>query len=52
MVCISGVLVMPFIIANLSCAGAATIAIRVKLISTTLVITGISTLLQTTLGLR
>ncbi|KAH7719788.1 Protein Y59E9AL.4 [Aphelenchoides avenae] len=52
MVCISGVLVMPFIIANLSCAGSATIAIRVKLISTTLVITGISTLLQTTLGLR
>ncbi|KAI6177520.1 Solute carrier family 23 member 2 [Aphelenchoides bicaudatus] len=52
MVCFSGILVIPNLVAEVACAGAATIALRVQLISTTLVVTGITTLIQTTLGLR
>lgn len=52
MVCISGILVIPHLVAEVACAGAATIALRVQLISTTLVVTGITTLIQTTIGLR
>ncbi|KAI6215689.1 Solute carrier family 23 member 2 [Aphelenchoides besseyi] len=52
MVCISGILVIPHLVAEVACAGAATIALRVQLISTTLVVTGITTLIQTTFGLR
>ncbi|GMR48917.1 hypothetical protein PMAYCL1PPCAC_19112, partial [Pristionchus mayeri] len=51
-VCISGLLVFPFLVSNLVCAGDATIALRVQLISATFVACGIATLLQTTLGLR
>ncbi|CAD5218850.1 unnamed protein product [Bursaphelenchus okinawaensis] len=52
MVCISGILVIPHLVAEVACAGLSTIALRVQLISTTLVVTGITTLIQTTLGLR
>jgi nucleobase transporter 1/2 len=52
MVCISGVLVIPYLVADIACAGSATIALRVQLISTTLVMTGLTTLIQTTFGLR
>uniref|UniRef100_A0A914WAV6 Solute carrier family 23 member 2 n=1 Tax=Plectus sambesii TaxID=2011161 RepID=A0A914WAV6_9BILA len=52
MVCVSGLLVTPYILSNTACAGAATALIRVKLISTTLVVAGLSTLLQNTLGVR
>uniref|UniRef100_A0A914VRU4 Uncharacterized protein n=1 Tax=Plectus sambesii TaxID=2011161 RepID=A0A914VRU4_9BILA len=50
MVCVSGLLVTPYILSNTACAGAATALIRVRLISTTLVVAGLSTLLQNTLG--
>ncbi|CAD5225577.1 unnamed protein product [Bursaphelenchus xylophilus] len=52
MVCISGILVIPHLVSQVACAGLATIALRVQLISTTLVVTGLTTLIQTTLGLR
>lgn len=52
MVCISGILVIPHLVAEVACAGINTIALRVQLISTTLVITGLTTLIQTTFGLR
>ncbi|KAF8372313.1 hypothetical protein PRIPAC_78742 [Pristionchus pacificus] len=51
-VCISGLLVFPFLVSQLACAGDQTIALRVQLISATFVACGIATLLQTTLGLR
>uniref|UniRef100_A0A915BL48 C-type lectin domain-containing protein n=1 Tax=Parascaris univalens TaxID=6257 RepID=A0A915BL48_PARUN len=52
MCCISGLLVMPFVVADLMCAGSGSVALRVRLISTAFVVCGIATLLQTTLGLR
>uniref|UniRef100_A0AC34R3A0 C-CAP/cofactor C-like domain-containing protein n=1 Tax=Panagrolaimus sp. JU765 TaxID=591449 RepID=A0AC34R3A0_9BILA len=52
MVCFSGILIAPYIVSELACAGAATIALRVRLISTAFVVTGLTTLLQTVLGLR
>uniref|UniRef100_A0A9J2Q431 Solute carrier family 23 member 2 n=1 Tax=Ascaris lumbricoides TaxID=6252 RepID=A0A9J2Q431_ASCLU len=52
MCCISGLLVMPFVVADLMCAGSGSVALRVRLISATFVVCGIATLLQTTFGLR
>ncbi len=52
MVGLSGLLVTPFFISGALCAGTATTAIRVKLISTTFVVSGAATILQTTFGLR
>ncbi|VDM24568.1 unnamed protein product [Toxocara canis] len=49
---ISGLLVMPFVVADLMCAGSSSVTLRVRLISTTFVVSGIATVLQTTLGLR
>ncbi|GMT26122.1 hypothetical protein PFISCL1PPCAC_17419, partial [Pristionchus fissidentatus] len=51
-VCISGLLVFPFMVSELACAGDATIALRVQLIAATFVACGVATILQTTLGLR
>ncbi|KAK0399936.1 hypothetical protein QR680_003282 [Steinernema hermaphroditum] len=52
MVCISGLLVVPYIVSEKACAGQAELTLRATLISTTFVVTGIATLLQSTLGLR
>ncbi|CAJ0582702.1 unnamed protein product, partial [Mesorhabditis spiculigera] len=52
LLCISGLLVLPFLVSDLACAGDRTIELRVKLISSTFVASGIATLLQTTFGLR
>uniref|UniRef100_A0A7E4ULX2 Solute carrier family 23 member 2 n=1 Tax=Panagrellus redivivus TaxID=6233 RepID=A0A7E4ULX2_PANRE len=52
MICISGVLVLPYLVSEIACAGVHTIALRVKLISATFVVTGITTVLQTVFGLR
>lgn len=52
MVGITGLLVMPYLVASLICAGSDTMTIRVKLMSSTLVTAGISTIIQTTFGLR
>ncbi|GMS98879.1 hypothetical protein PENTCL1PPCAC_21054, partial [Pristionchus entomophagus] len=51
-VCLSSLLVFPFLVSQIACAGDATIALRLQLISTTFAACGIATLLQTTLGLR
>uniref|UniRef100_A0A914X599 Solute carrier family 23 member 2 n=1 Tax=Plectus sambesii TaxID=2011161 RepID=A0A914X599_9BILA len=51
-VCSSGLLVTPYILSTIACAGTATATIRVKLIATTLVVSGIATLLQNVLGVR
>ncbi|GMT26120.1 hypothetical protein PFISCL1PPCAC_17417, partial [Pristionchus fissidentatus] len=51
-VCLSALLVYPFLVSQLACAGDATIALRVQLIATTFVACGIATLLQTSFGLR
>ncbi|CAI4225928.1 unnamed protein product [Auanema sp. JU1783] len=52
MLCISGLLVYPFVVSECVCAGDATIELRVKLIAATFVASGVATLLQTTFGLR
>ncbi|UMM30302.1 hypothetical protein L5515_012239 [Caenorhabditis briggsae] len=52
LVCISALLVTPYLLSNMLCAGTETIAIRVQLIAATFVTTGIATILQTTFGLR
>ncbi|CAD6194593.1 unnamed protein product [Caenorhabditis auriculariae] len=52
MICISGLLVVPYLVSNMVCAGPNTVALRVKLISATFVTSGVATILQTTLGLR
>ncbi|CAI5449092.1 unnamed protein product [Caenorhabditis angaria] len=52
MLSISGLLVYPFIISNIVCAGAAAVQLRVQLISATFVSCGLATILQTTFGLR
>uniref|UniRef100_A0A1I7ZKV3 Solute carrier family 23 member 2 n=1 Tax=Steinernema glaseri TaxID=37863 RepID=A0A1I7ZKV3_9BILA len=52
MVCISGLLVVPYIVAEKACAGDGELALRATLISTTFVVTGVGTILQSTLGLR
>ncbi|KAE9547109.1 hypothetical protein FO519_009678, partial [Halicephalobus sp. NKZ332] len=52
MICISGILAVPYLVSEIACAGSATIALRIKLISSTFVVTGFTTLLQTVIGLR
>uniref|UniRef100_A0A1I7SZK2 Sulfate_transp domain-containing protein n=1 Tax=Caenorhabditis tropicalis TaxID=1561998 RepID=A0A1I7SZK2_9PELO len=52
MLCMSGLLVYPFLISNCACAGIAAVQLRVQLISATFVSCGIATILQTTFGLR
>uniref|UniRef100_A0A1I7UNL8 Solute carrier family 23 member 2 n=1 Tax=Caenorhabditis tropicalis TaxID=1561998 RepID=A0A1I7UNL8_9PELO len=52
LVCISALLVTPYLLSNMLCAGAETIAIRVQLIAATFITTGIATILQSTFGLR
>ncbi|CAI5448240.1 unnamed protein product [Caenorhabditis angaria] len=52
MICISGLLVIPYYVANMVCAGPETLALRVQLIAATFVTSGIATLLQTTFGMR
>ncbi|CAB3409757.1 unnamed protein product [Caenorhabditis bovis] len=52
MLCMSGLLVYPFLISTAVCAGAAQLQLRVQLISATFVSCGIATILQTTFGLR
>uniref|UniRef100_A0A0N5C264 Sulfate_transp domain-containing protein n=1 Tax=Strongyloides papillosus TaxID=174720 RepID=A0A0N5C264_STREA len=52
MVGITGLLVMPYLVTSLICAGSNTMAVRVKLMSSTLVSAGIATIIQTTFGLR
>uniref|UniRef100_A0A8R1HTC5 Uncharacterized protein n=1 Tax=Caenorhabditis japonica TaxID=281687 RepID=A0A8R1HTC5_CAEJA len=52
LVCISGLLVTPYLLSNMLCAGVETLAIRVQIIAATFVTTGIATILQSTFGLR
>ncbi len=52
MVCVSALLVIPFLISEVICAGDAISIIRVRLISTTFVVSGISTIIQSTIGAR
>ncbi|KAE9552150.1 hypothetical protein FO519_004654, partial [Halicephalobus sp. NKZ332] len=52
MICMSGILTLPYLVSEIACAGSATIALRIKLISSTFVVTGFTTLLQTVIGLR
>ncbi|KJH42358.1 putative permease [Dictyocaulus viviparus] len=52
MLCLSGLLVFPFIVSEVVCAGNATVELRVQLIASTFVSCGIATILQTTFGLR
>ncbi|VDL75001.1 unnamed protein product [Nippostrongylus brasiliensis] len=52
MLCLSGLLVVPFLLSNFVCAGSATIELRVRLIAASFVSSGIATILQTTFGLR
>ena len=52
MVCISGILTVPYLVSEIACAGNYTTALRVKLISSTFFVTGLTTLLQTSVGLR
>ena len=52
MICISGILIAPYLVSELACAGVDTISLRVQLISATFVVTGVTTLIQTVFGLR
>lgn len=52
MVCVSALLTIPFIISNEVCPGTDVYALRVKLISSTFVVSGISTIIQTVAGMR
>ncbi|CAB05274.2 Solute carrier family 23 member 2 [Caenorhabditis elegans] len=52
LVCISALLVTPYFVSNLLCAGAETTEVRVQLIAATFISSGIATILQTTFGLR
>ncbi|CAJ0925399.1 unnamed protein product, partial [Mesorhabditis belari] len=52
LLCISGMLVLPFLVSDIACAGDKTIELRVQLISSTFVASGVATLMQTTFGLR
>uniref|UniRef100_A0AC35TWI0 Solute carrier family 23 member 2 n=1 Tax=Rhabditophanes sp. KR3021 TaxID=114890 RepID=A0AC35TWI0_9BILA len=52
MVGITGLLVMPYLVTSLICAGADATLIRVQLMSATLITAGVATLIQTTFGLR
>uniref|UniRef100_A0A0N4ZYS4 Sulfate_transp domain-containing protein n=1 Tax=Parastrongyloides trichosuri TaxID=131310 RepID=A0A0N4ZYS4_PARTI len=52
MVGITGLLVMPYLVSSLICAGSETTTVRVKLMSCTLITAGVATIIQTTFGLR
>ncbi|GMR58177.1 hypothetical protein PMAYCL1PPCAC_28372, partial [Pristionchus mayeri] len=52
MVCVSALLTIPFILSSELCAGRDCIKLRVDLISSTFVSSGISTIIQTLLGTR
>ncbi|VDN01374.1 unnamed protein product [Thelazia callipaeda] len=52
MVCVSALLTIPFILSNELCAGRDVYSLRVLLISSTFVVSGISTIIQTLLGTR
>uniref|UniRef100_A0A1I7XRC4 Sulfate_transp domain-containing protein n=1 Tax=Heterorhabditis bacteriophora TaxID=37862 RepID=A0A1I7XRC4_HETBA len=52
MLCLSGLLVYPFLVSEAVCAGDATVGLRVQLIAATFVSCGIATVIQTTFGLR
>ncbi|KAE9547374.1 hypothetical protein FO519_009413, partial [Halicephalobus sp. NKZ332] len=52
MVCVSALLVIPFWISDLICPGADINYVRVRLISSTFICSGINTIIQTTLGMR
>ncbi|KAJ1357555.1 hypothetical protein KIN20_015729 [Parelaphostrongylus tenuis] len=52
MLCFSGLLVTPFLVSEVVCAGNATVSLRVQLIAATFVSCGVATILQTTFGLR
>uniref|UniRef100_A0A0N5AQD0 Sulfate_transp domain-containing protein n=1 Tax=Syphacia muris TaxID=451379 RepID=A0A0N5AQD0_9BILA len=52
MVCVSALLTIPFIISNELCPGKDLYYLRVKLISSTFVVSGISTIIQTAFGMR
>ncbi|VDO87978.1 unnamed protein product [Heligmosomoides polygyrus] len=52
MLCLSGLLVYPFLVSEAVCAGDATVQLRVQLIAATFVSCGIATIVQTTFGLR
>ena len=52
MICMSGILTVPYLVSEVACAGAYTTALRIQLISSTFVVTGFTTLLQTVVGLR
>ncbi|TMS38496.1 hypothetical protein L596_005211 [Steinernema carpocapsae] len=52
MVCVSGLLVAPYIISEKVCAGQAELGLRATLISTTFVASGVATIIQSTFGLR
>uniref|UniRef100_A0AC34R6L7 Uncharacterized protein n=1 Tax=Panagrolaimus sp. JU765 TaxID=591449 RepID=A0AC34R6L7_9BILA len=52
MVCVSALLVVPFWIAELVCPGADINYVRVRLISSTFICSGINTIIQTALGMR
>uniref|UniRef100_A0A915D1A0 Solute carrier family 23 member 1 n=1 Tax=Ditylenchus dipsaci TaxID=166011 RepID=A0A915D1A0_9BILA len=52
MVCVSALLVIPFILADELCPGADINDLRVRLISSTFVASGISTIIQTVFGMR
>ncbi|EGT36397.1 hypothetical protein CAEBREN_12868 [Caenorhabditis brenneri] len=52
MICLSALLVVPYIMSDMLCAGEKALEIRVQLISATFVTSGIATILQTTFGMR
>jgi hypothetical protein len=52
MICIVGLLVVPDIVSQTVCPGADVVALKVRLISSTFTVTGLSTLIQTTFGYR
>ncbi|KAK6748103.1 hypothetical protein RB195_000994 [Necator americanus] len=52
MLCLSGLLVYPYLVSEAVCAGDATVQLRVQLIAATFVSCGVATIIQTTFGLR
>ena len=46
MLCLSGLLVCPFLVADVACAGSASTELRVQLIAATFVTAGLATLIQ------
>lgn len=49
MLCLSGLLVVPFLTADVACAGSATTELRVQLIAATFVTSGLATIVQASL---